>query len=108
MDCKVLLNTTFVVHQSVYDKFLNWLETSYVPQVARAGIFGSCEVARVGMQLEPDTCSVAVLLRAAEKIKAEQWFESHGAELHRQMGVMFGENLMHFSTFMDVLMRTDF
>lgn len=99
----VILNTTFVVHSSVKTVFLGWLESVYLPAVKAPGVFGEPTVARVMTQIEPDTESIAVQMRAAGLAEAERWHDETAALLKDDLIARWPERVMHFTTYMEVL-----
>jgi len=99
----VILNTTFVTHESVRNDFLRWLREVYLVSARSSGFFGSPTVARVLTRLEPDTESIAVQLPANSLDDARRWHDETAAILRDDMHARWGERLMFFSTYMELL-----
>ena len=99
----ILLNTTFVLHRSVEADFIDWLKKIYLVSAAEARIFGGPVVARVLTRIEPDTESIAVQLPASDIRQAERWHDETAAILRDDLHARWGDRLMFFTTYMDVI-----
>lgn len=99
----LIINTTFVVHNSIEAEFMDWLSGTLLPAAAASGCFATPTVARVLTSIEPDTLSIAVHFPAIDPAKASHWHENEGqalmAELHRRRG----QHLMFFTTPMETV-----
>ncbi|MFG6397758.1 MAG: DUF4286 family protein [Muribaculaceae bacterium] len=98
-----LLNTTFVLHTSVEAGFITWVREVYLPAAAEAGVFGVSRVAKVLTQVEPDTVSIAVQLEATSIEEASRWHDNTAALLRDDLHARWGDRLMFFTTYMEVL-----
>ena len=99
----IILNTTFVVHDTIADEFLRWVKGVYLPAAAGSGIFGTPTVARVLTRVEPDTESIAVQLPAAQLADAQRWHDETAALLRDDLHVRWGQRLMYFTTCMEII-----
>lgn len=103
MTAKILLNTTFVLHAPLEKEFLEWVRTVYIPSAQAAGVFGEPTVARVLTRIEPDTESIAVQLPAEAMTDAQRWHDETAALLRDDLHARWGQRLMFFTTYMEVL-----
>jgi precorrin-2 methylase len=99
----ILLNTTFVLHTSIEAPFLQWVRNVYLPAAEQSGVFGVATVARVLTQIEPDTESIAVQLPCAEMEAAQHWHDDTADLLRDDLHARWGDRLMFFSTYMEVI-----
>ncbi len=100
---ELIINTTFVVHNSIENEFLEWLKNVYLKSAEASGAFASHCVARVLTRIEPDTESIAVQFRTTHKERAEQWHDDTAALLRDDLHSRFADRLMFFSTPMEVI-----
>jgi len=103
MSYRILLNTTFVVHASIQQDFLHWIADVYLPSAAASGLFGHPQIARVLTRIEPHTDSFAVQLPSRSQTEAASWHDTTAAALRNSLQARWGERLMHFTTYMEVL-----
>lgn len=99
----IILNTTFVVSSVVQASFLRWLSDSYIPAMAKAGIFTRPTLARVLAQIEPRTDSYALQARCANFDRALRWHDVTAAPLREEMKTKWGEHVLPFTTFLEEL-----
>lgn len=100
---RYLMNTTFVVHTSLKDSFMNWLRDTYLPAVAASGIFGDAAVMRVHQSIDPQAESIAVHHPAADLAEATRWHDSEAAALKDVLHARWGEGVLFFTTYMTVI-----
>ena len=98
-----LLNTTFVIHAPLETDFLEWVRRVYLRSAESAGIFGTPTIARVLTRIEPDTESFAVQLPAASHGDAQRWHDETAALLRNDLQARWGDRMMYFTTYMEVL-----
>ena len=60
-------------------------------------------VAKVLTQVEPDTVSIAVQLEATSIEEASRWHDNTAALLRDDLHARWGDRLMFFTTYMEVL-----
>ena len=100
---KTILNTTFVVHDTVSPDFLCWLRDVYVPAAQASGVFTDVRVARVLTRVEPDTSSIAVQFMADSAQRIADWHECEASKLHADLHARWADRLLHFTTFMETI-----
>lgn len=100
----IQLNTTFYVHTSVRDSFLDWVRTEFIPQATGSGLFRDARLMLVEHQVEPDALTYAVQLVADDAAAARLWHdEGRGASLLRGIMAAHTQKVLYFSSFMDIL-----
>ncbi len=98
-----LLNTTFVIHAPLEAEFLQWVRETYLPSAMATGIFGAPTVARVLTRIEPETESIAVQLPATDADDAQRWHDETASLLRDDLQARWGDRMMFFTTYMEVL-----
>lgn len=99
----IILNTTFVIHAPLEKEFLQWVSQTYLVSAKASGVFGNPTVARVLTRIEPETESIAVQLPAASQEQAARWHDETAALLRDDLHARWGDRMMFFTTFMEVL-----
>ncbi len=100
----IQLNTTFYVHLSVRNSFLDWVRTTYIPEAIASGIFSSPQLMLVEHSVEPDALTYAVQLTASTPADARRWHdEGRGAALRQAIMKLHPQKVLFFSSFMDIL-----
>lgn len=95
----VIYNTTYNVHESVLDRWLNILRLNLIPSMTDDG----CTVTsllRVDYAVEEGYCNYALQLQFPDREALDLWVSetkpSYDADLRR----LFGEKVLSFSTVM--------
>lgn len=99
----IILNTTFHTHVSVSEEFLKWVRTDYVASARESGLLERPVIARLLLEVEPDTASYAVQFSAPTKEVAVEWHDGAGAALRDRLVKRFGMNVVFFTTYMEEL-----
>ena len=99
-----LLNTSFHMHRSVESDFLEWMKTRYAIALEQHGGMGCPTFAKVLVITDPDTVSYCFQMTAASEEQATAWHDSSVAKsLRDELTVCFGESLVHFTTYMEIM-----
>lgn len=98
-----ILNTTFIVADTLMELFLGWARHTYLPALRQAGIFSTPTMAKVLAQVEPGATSVAIQARAASYDEAERWHDQTAALLKDDLYARFKGQVLFFTTYMEVL-----
>ncbi len=99
----IILNTTFHVHSSVEDKFLRWVRVNYIPQALSSGMLYSPSLARILIDVEPESASFALQFSAGSIEDASRWHDGNGDVLRRKLSRVFGDRIVYFTTYMEKL-----
>lgn len=99
----IILNTTFHVHSSVEDKFLRWVRVNYIPQALSSGVLHSPSLARILIDVEPESVSFALQFSAENIDDASRWHDRDGEILRRRLSGVFGDRIVYFTTYMENL-----
>lgn len=102
-ETKYLMNTTFVVHSLLTEKFIIWARDVYLAAASESGIFGTPLMMRVHQQVDPQADSIAVQLPAASLDDAERWHDETAAMLKDDLRARWGEGVLFFTTYMTVI-----
>ena len=95
-----ILNTTFYIKPGLRDGFLNWMR-KYVKALPAEIAHELDEVELPLTESETgDTLAFALRLSCNHRNILADWHDSTGAELRDTLGRMYGQDTLHFSTFM--------
>lgn len=101
----ILLNTTFIVHKSIERDFVYWIHETYIPAAEESGIFSDSILSRIMTQTDPEGTNYAVQMRAVSHDLAEKWHDCQAADLKNEIARTWGQKVLHFTTFMEILNR---
>lgn len=98
-----VLNTTFHVHKSVEEAFILWIKKDYIHSALSSGVFCQPSLLRLMLEVQEDSSSFALGLKADDMDVAASWHDNAGAELRRKLYDRFGEKVVFFTTCMEEL-----
>ncbi len=101
----ILLNTTFHVHNSVLNDFIDWVHDTYIKQAIDSQIFSSPILSRILADVDPEGTSFALQLKAENIETAQQWHDNDASKLKDDIFKKWGERILHFTTYMEIVER---
>lgn len=98
----LIINTTYHASATVYDNFVEWLCSEYIPAAKCEEVLKSPQLTRVldGSNGE-DGYSYALQFRVASVEAFKMWYARTGKKLHEEMVRRFGRDVVGFSTWME-------
>ncbi len=96
-----LINTTFHIHSSITDTFMQWMDENYVS--ALAGSFGDVLFTRILINVDPEALSFAVQVKVPTLDDFRRWDEATGAALRGAFGRKAGDKFLFFTTEMEII-----
>lgn len=98
----ILYNTTFTFHNPLREPIAEWLRTCWIPEATAAGMT-SHTVARLMVEIDPEATAFAVQGHFPDEASANRWHDGRGAELLGTLSAKYGERILPFTTFMEVI-----
>lgn len=103
----ILHNTTFVISPEIEQEFLFWIKERYLPAACKAKNISDALLSKIMAPPQademPDTVSYAFQFKAETLSDANIWLENVAGGLIIEQQKIHGENLLAFSTFMEII-----
>lgn len=99
----ILLNTSFHVLKSLAQDFETWAREVYIPAVKESGIFGQPQLLRLLVEVDPALASFSIQMPSPSLDEATRWHDETAALLHDDLRSRWGDNVVYFSTFMEII-----
>ena len=98
----LIYNTTYHASAAVYDDFVKWLRSEYIPHVSAGGVLRLPQLARVmdGSDDAEGRC-YALQFRVESVEVLNQWINSDGRRLAAEIVRRFGRDVAGFATLME-------
>lgn len=100
---RYILNTSFHMEASITDEFLEWVKNDYIKQALTCSYFTNPVVARILTETEPGVVGYAVHLETDNLKSATCWHDREASDLKAVLSRRFGQRIVFFSTFMEVV-----
>ena len=98
----LIYNTTFNVHQSITDDFIQWIKSQYIPKATQSGHLSFPQLALVMARGEgDDALNYSLQFHVQSVDHLEQWYKQVGSLLVAELGDKFGQKVAGFSTILD-------
>ena len=101
----IVINTTFHLPCPLRHEFIKWLKEHYVPKALESGTVTGPSILRVlgGSAEDPEGMNIACQLKAATLHEAHRWHDTEGAEIRRDMHERWGQKVLFFSTYLELV-----
>ncbi len=98
-----IYNTTFLVSHNKYADWYIWLREKLIPRMLQHD-FTKPQVAKVHAEhAEEEGTSISVQFHVSSKAQIEKWQDTHGQRLQKEMSIRFGQEVLFFSTVLEIL-----
>lgn len=98
----IILNTTFYIHESIDEKFHQWLDQEYIPSALSSGL-AEPVVSRLLIEPQEGMTGYAVQISSESIENAQSWHDDKAASLRGKLSAQFGEKMLFFTTYMERL-----
>ena len=100
---RYILNTSFHMEAAITESFLDWVRNDYIKAALSCPYFTNPVVARILTETEPGVAGYAVHLETDNLEAASNWHDLEASELKAILSRRFGQRIVFFSTFMEVV-----
>ncbi|MDE6809338.1 MAG: DUF4286 family protein [Muribaculaceae bacterium] len=100
---RYILNTSFHMEASIAQAFIEWTKNDYIKAALEQSHFSNPVIARIMTETEPGVVGYAVHLETDNLAAASRWHDAEASELKGVLSRRFGQRIVFFSTFMEVV-----
>jgi Domain of unknown function (DUF4286) len=99
----IVYNVTTNVTWAIHEDWLGWLRTEYIPYVMQTGCFSESRILRLLEIDEEDGPTYAIQFHASTTESYQRFIEHHATYLHEKAREKWRDQLIAFSSVMEVL-----
>ncbi len=99
----ILLNTTFISHNTHSTEVAEWLRDVYMPAAQSTGLFTMPLLTLVLTNVDPDATSYALQMRCENLNDATRWHDVDATALRNEIKSRWGQRVLFFTTYMEIL-----
>lgn len=99
----VILNTSFHLLASREPEFVEWAENRYMAAAKASGLFDETLLIKILTEVDPQLKAYAVQLKGESLDDAARWHDDIAARLRSDLTSRYGEDILYFSTFMEIV-----
>ncbi len=99
----IIFNTTYHAYHTRKEEFIGWLKEIYIPTVLQHGALQSLQLTRIFAEDESEGVSLSLQFKTTDTEVLEAWHESCGAALIADMQKRFGNQVLGFSTLLEII-----
>lgn len=98
-----LVNTTFFVTDPLKDRLIGWLKENYIPSLGLCAAHSEALLSEIMTKAQEGATGLALQHRSTDADMTQKWMNEEGAQLLKQLSRTFGENVMYFTTYMQII-----
>ena len=87
----------------IAEDFIKWAKNDYIKAALECEHFSNPVIARIMTETEPGVTGYAVHLETDDLEAASRWHDAEASELKGVLSRRFGQRIVFFSTFMEVV-----
>jgi hypothetical protein len=99
----LIFNTTYLVPDKVYGKWIKWIREENIPYMLQSGYFEKPQIAKVYSNEEQEGESFSVQFHVAGLDELEQWHLKYATEFQTNFKAKFAEEVMFFATILEIM-----
>ncbi|MDR1699320.1 MAG: DUF4286 family protein [Prevotellaceae bacterium] len=100
----IIFNTTYCVPETIFGKWNTWLQEIYIPRMLETGYFIEPRVCKILNPAEDSDHSYSVQFSTENEESLLAWNEEFGEEFKNNFTGTFGNEVLYFSTLLEVLL----
>lgn len=98
----LIFNITFLVSDTISDKWLNWVNKQHIPFMVSTGFFTQPQLAKVLGEHGQDGTSYSVQFHT-NPAQLDEWHQLYAEEMQRECTTIFGQEVLFFTTALELL-----
>ena len=99
----ILYNVTINIHESVHDKWLNWMQEKHINDVLATGKFSSARMVKVLVEEEMGGVTYAIQYTTDSKETLQRYYNEDAQRLREEGTRLFGDKMLAFRTELELV-----
>ncbi|RZJ73270.1 DUF4286 family protein [Flavobacterium sp.] len=99
----ILYNVTINIHESVHDKWMEWMQHKHISDVLATGKFTTARMVKVLVEEEMGGQTYAVQFCAENRDLLERYYEEDAPRLREESAALWGDKMLAFRTELELI-----
>ena len=99
----ILYNVTINIHESVHDKWMNWMQEKHINDVLATGKFTSARMVKVLVEEEMGGTTYAIQYKAKSREALDSYYQNDAAKLKQEGLLKFADKMLAFRTELEII-----
>jgi len=99
----ILYNVTINIHESVHDKWMNWMLEKHINEVLATGKFSSARMVKVLVEEEMGGVTYAIQYTTDSKETLQRYYNEDAERLREEGTRLFGDKMLAFRTELELV-----
>lgn len=99
----IIYNVTINIHESVHDKWMEWMQRKHIQDVLNTGKFTSARMVKVLVEEEMGGLTYSVQYTADSKETLQRYYEEDAPRLREEGLKLFGDKMLAFRTELELI-----
>lgn len=94
----IIYNVTINIHESVHDKWMDWMQHKHISDVLATGKFTSARMVKVLVDEEMGGTTYSVQFCADNREQLDRYYAEDAPRLREESARLFGDKMLAFRT----------
>jgi phosphoribosylamine-glycine ligase len=99
----IIYNVTINIHESVHDKWMQWMQEKHIAEVLATGKFSSARLVKVLIEEEMGGTTYSIQYTTDNKATLERYYQEDAPRLREEGQRLFGDKMLAFRTELELI-----
>jgi hypothetical protein len=99
----IIYNVTTNIHESVHDKWLEWMQKKHIPEILATGKFSTARIVKVLIEEEMGGTTYSVQYTTDSKATLNSYYLEDAPKLRDEAIALFGDKMLAFRTELELI-----
>lgn len=99
----IIYNVTVNIHESVHDKWMEWMQRKHIQDVLNTGKFSSARLVKVLIEEEMGGTTYSIQFTADSKEMLQRYYEEDAPALRAESQELWGDKMLAFRTELELI-----
>lgn len=99
----ILYNVTINIHESVHDRWMDWMQNKHINDVLATGKFSSARMVKVLVDEEMGGITYAIQYTTDSKETLQRYYDEDASRLREEGHRLFGDKMLAFRTELEMI-----
>jgi phosphoribosylamine-glycine ligase len=99
----ILYNVTINIHESVHDKWMQWMQEKHIADVLATGKFSAARMVKVLVEEEMGGTTYSIQYTTDSKETLQRYYDEDAPRLREEGLQLFGDKMLAFRTELELI-----
>ncbi len=99
----IIYNVTINIHESVHDRWMEWMQKKHISEVLATGKFTSARMVKVLVEEDMGGVTYSIQYTTDSKATLEEYYKEDAPRLREEGVKLFGDKMLAFRTELELI-----